>query len=223
MSTMFIAFEGSDGVDKSNLAPLVASLIGGDDVEYRTKKHVSTHPAAAAKDMGVICDLLWPASGIPDLLDYPAQYWLLMQAAWYSLASALTVRPILAAGRSLVVDGWFYKFLAKASLDDIDPGLLRTAFADVAVPDVIVHLDADLSSIYDRAGGFTFPELGGYQSYAVRGRESFVHHQSRVRASLLSLMPADRVVHVPVVAAATPEDNAALVLTALSPYLVVAS
>lgn len=220
---MFVAFEGADGSGKSTLAPLVAAMMGAAGVEFRTKSHVPEGPSFATAEMAALRKNLWPDSGIPDILEYPAQYWVLLQAAWYTLATRFTVEPTLQSGDTLVVDGWYYKFLAKAAMDSLDPLLLETAFAGVAVPDLVVHLNVDLGAVFDRDPSFTFHELGGYQPYAIRGRDSFIEHQTRIRRDIIERVPSDRLLDVELEADASPGHNAAIIYSAIAARLACAS
>lgn len=205
---MFIAFEGVDGSGKSTLAPLVTDLLRDRRAVFRAKNHLPDESSFARRPMERLREMLWPGTDIPHLLDYPAHYWALLQSAWYALATAVTVRPIVSAGRVLVSDGWFYKFWAKAAQDGLDFDYLSTVFAHAAVPDLVVHLDVELGAAYDRKREFTFHELGGYQRYAERGRASYMEHQERIRACIMKFVPAERMLTVGIPAQAHPEDNA---------------
>jgi dTMP kinase len=218
---VFIALEGTDGSGKSTLAPLVADLLGPTPAVFRSKLQMADGTNAVAQRMATLRHMLWPMEGISDFLDYPSQYWVMLQGAWYTMASTFTVGPLLAGGRTVILDGWCYKFMAKARLDPMHPALLESVFAEVLVPDLVVHLVTDLEAVYDRDPRFTFHELGGYQDYATRGRDSFVEHQTRVRQQIREIVPRDRLIELPIDCAAEPQRNAAKVVAAIEQRLVV--
>ncbi|WP_322975309.1 hypothetical protein [Actinacidiphila bryophytorum] len=182
---------------------------------FRSKSHLPEESSFARAPMERLRELLWPDTDIPRLMEYPAHYWVLLQSAWYALATSVTVRPVLASGRMLVSDGWYYKFLAKASRDGLPNEYLSTVFTHAAVPDLVVYLDLDVGAVYDRNPYFTFHELGGYQDYGERGRTSYIEHQSLIAARILELVPAQRALRVSLAADAPAEENARRLHTAI--------
>jgi hypothetical protein len=112
------------------------------------------------------------------------------------------IRPLLAAGKSVVIDGWIHKLVARLLVDGYGAEDLSSVFDGVVEPSLVVLLDpgSDLVWRRARANGRSFgpAELGLYGGYAELGEASFLDYQARFLRELEALMtrsPA-RVIHI---------------------------
>lgn len=214
---MFISLEGADGVGKTTLAPMAAALLGDAAIEVRSKKSVPEDSQEIRESMERLRALLWPEISAASWEAIPSQYWTYLQVAWYTMSSRFVVEPLLAEGKVVLVDGWYYKSMAKAGLDrhGVDTDLLREAYLHVREPDATVFVRSDMSMLFDRRDDFSHYELGGSGQYDSRGRDSYVDHQSRMEQEYRSVIPAERLTIVDVVADAPPAENAKRIEQAL--------
>jgi thymidylate kinase len=211
-----IVVEGIDGAGKSTVCRLLAGQLPG--VVYLTNKTRCDHPPWARRMMTELAGVIWPPTDTDFDHLLPASFWLHLQAAWYALLSRTVIAPQLAAGLTLLVDGWYYKLVAKLALRGFGPGQLEAAFADAAVPDEVVLLLVEPATVWERGRDFRLTELGLHHpdEYPRLGRDSFVHYQGRIAAELRGLAARDGWAVVPVDADAKPAQTAADLLDALT-------
>lgn len=183
----FIALEGTDGCGKSTLSRRVADRLANQGVEHCSNKQIPHEPDFVNRSMTSIAQLLWPkeSTSFDHLL--PLHYWLHLQVAWYTLFYQFVVLPKLNTGKTLIIDGWYYKFIAKMLVRGIDYAYLGTVFSHIREPDAVVFLHLDLESIWDRRKDFRPHEMGLHLRYPELGRESFLDYQSKILKALQSL------------------------------------
>jgi dTMP kinase len=185
-SGALIVLEGIDGAGKTALRDRVAERLGDVGLIRQSTKEVARAPDFAHESMTRVAGLLWPAADTSfDHLLRP-EYWLYLQALWYTLASQFVIAPKLERGDRLLTDGWYFKFYAKLRLRGFEADFLDAVFRPAAAPDLVVFLDADVASVWGRKQ-FRLAEMGLHHDYAELGRDSFVDYQSRVRSALVEL------------------------------------
>ncbi len=137
--------------------------------------------------MTAVAQMLWPKEST--LFDHmlPLDYWLHLQVTWYALFCEFVVRPRLDAGKNLIVDGWYYKFMAKLLVRGLSDEYLSTVFSNIQQPDAVIFLDVDLEAIWDRKNDFRPHEMGLHHRYPELGRESFLDYQTKILDALRSL------------------------------------
>jgi thymidylate kinase len=183
-----IVVEGIDGSGKSSVCKLVgqrldmAALI----IKTLTIKTRCAEPEFAVDLMDRLAALIWPPVDTSYDHQLPASYWLHLQAAWYELLGAFVVAPALDECGVLLMDGWFYKIVAKLRLRGFGAAELDTAFGRIVRPDAVILLAPDPVDVWARGREFRLTELGLHhpKEYRELGRESFVHYQRRVSAQL---------------------------------------
>jgi thymidylate kinase len=115
------------------------------------------------------------------------KYWTYLQCVWYSLVYEYGVSPHINSERVAIVDGWFYKFIARKMQEGVlSYTQLERMFSSVPKPDLTVLLDIDPNIAAKRKSEFTFFESGGHigQSHSIA---NFISYQTLTRENLLTL------------------------------------
>jgi hypothetical protein len=98
--------------------------------------------------------------------------------------SDAAIRPRLAAGTTLVADGWMLKLTARLVVDGYPEEYIRAIFSDVEPPSLVVLLDPGAARVWERASRsgrrFGAVEMGLYAGYHPLDRDSYIDYQSRV-------------------------------------------
>ena len=189
----FLSFEGIDGSGKTTLARATASVLASSDVSFCSSKSIPLQTEPVVRScMEQVSSLLWPKRDTDFDHLLPAEYWLHLQGAWYSLISQFQILPRLREGETLLTDGWFYKFFAKLRLRGFELDHLEATFRDVVQPGLVILLDVDVEGVWNRKKTFRLTEMGLHHNddYPSLGRESFVHYQSQVLSKLKEIAAA---------------------------------
>ncbi|WP_326580824.1 hypothetical protein OIE69_42460 [Actinacidiphila glaucinigra] len=199
MTGKFIALEGIDGAGKTTLAREISDLSYPDlfaveavpefrlpadpDGRYLfiSRRQESLTSEYSAKLMKQAATMLWYSG---DSTDLPPSFWVTLQASWFTAHSETVLRPALEAGYNVIVDGWFYKFWSKLLAQGYRLEQLETIFDGVRIPDVVVLMETDVGSVFDRRSTFQPRELGMHAGYSRLSRETFIEYQERGLANL---------------------------------------
>lgn len=184
---MLVAFEGVDGSGKSATADLFATMIedSGSEVVRVVKKEARFTSAYVTHHMREIKSVLWdyqPDDPLGELGDW---HWYYLMASWFSVVDEVRVRPALAAGKVVVVDNWYYKFIArfrlkpKFALFDVN-----SAFRHLSTPDLVFFLDVEPRVALDRKGSASLTERGGMDGFEGSEATTFLDYQRAVRQEL---------------------------------------
>jgi thymidylate kinase len=199
----FITLEGPDGVGKTSVARRLGETTyeaaakaaahrglqsaappdGRRPLVFVSKRQISGTSAYAAKLMTHLATMLWHSGDAPDL---PDSFWVGLQAAWFTAHADTVLQPLLSAGHDVIVDGWLYKFWSKLLLQGYTQHDLDVIFARVRMPDAVVLLTADITSLFDRRQQFRPAELGMHAGYTTLDRQSFADYQQAGLDLLLS-------------------------------------
>jgi thymidylate kinase len=181
-----IVLEGIDGAGKTALRDRLSASLSDLHVTPQNPKEIAAEPDFARQGMTSVAGLLWPKvdTSFDHLL--PAEYWLYLQATWYTLGSRFVIDPKLQRGEVLLADGWYYKFYAKLRLRGFSSGFLDAVFQAVTEPALVLLLDPEVEAVWGRKQ-FRLTELGLHDDYERLGRDSFIDYQSRVRRMLLEV------------------------------------
>jgi len=178
-----ICFEGLDGAGKTTIARSVVAALTAEGVQAALveRKDPDCGSRELTRRMELLRALIWEYGDVPigELGDYHALY---NMASWFSAIDYRKVRPLLAAGVTVVVDNWYFKFLSRFTLKKtMDTGHLRACFAHLTRPDLVVYLDVDPEVAVARKGEFGKGETGFFDGLGPPSRENFVRYQGQVQ------------------------------------------
>ena len=213
-----IVLEGIDGAGKTALRDRVAEALHDCGVDAQSSKEIAPAPDFAHHSMTRVASLLWPREDTDFDHHLRPEYWLYLQALWYTLATQFVIGPKLESGRLLLADGWYFKFFAKLRLRGFQTEFLDSVFRPAVEPDLVILLDPDVTSVWGRKR-FTLREMGLHGEYSELGYESFVDYQSRVRTELRGLASERDWVAIGIGEEHEPGDTARLVEEAIRAYL----
>ncbi|MET0648969.1 MAG: dTMP kinase [Pyrinomonadaceae bacterium] len=211
-----ICFEGLDGAGKTTIARSVAAALTAEGVPAalveRKDPDCGTHELT--RRMELLKALIWEYGDAPigELGDYHALY---NMASWFSALDFRKVRPLLASGVTVVVDNWYFKFLSRFTLKKtMDEWHLRSCFAHLTRPDLVVYLDVNPEVAVARKGEFGKGETGFFDGLGLPSRENFVRYQGQVRRVMGRLASEEGWCSIEV-DDKTPEQVTSLVLEAI--------
>jgi thymidylate kinase len=176
-----LVLEGIDGVGKTTLSAAVVDRLADLSVVNQNTKEATEQPVFARTSMEALARLLWPVEDTTFDHHMPPEYWLYLQATWYTLLSSFIVRPRVERGGLLLAGGWYFKFFVKLLQRRFDAHFLNSVFEHVVQPEIVVLLDADVEQIWHRGQPFRAAEMGLHQGYPELGQASFVDYQSELR------------------------------------------
>jgi len=205
----FIVVEGIDGIGKTTVAAEVMTLLHDRGVGFCGRKTIGrTHPFVE-REMATLARLLWGGGdGHADHL-FPVHYWIHLQSAWYAAFSNIVLAPLLDRGVTAIVDGWFYKLLARQLIRGMDRDYLQAIFAHLPKPDRVFLLRGNVAQIWSRRGDFKRHELGLHAGYGTLSVASFLDYQSRTQDELARLAVEHDWVVIDVPAGETSAETAA--------------
>jgi thymidylate kinase len=186
MSGQFLCFEGIDGAGKSTMAAgLVERLrTAGVDAVLVHKTVAPNDDPFARRQFAQLKAALWDYPKDADIAALGNRHWLHLLAAWYAALDACVVQRHLAAGRWVVSDGWFYKYLLRFALKpEIGEGQAAICFEGLSRPDTVYYLDVPPAVAYRRRAEFQPSELGAFDGVQGDARACYLAYQGRVRAA----------------------------------------
>ena len=152
-------------------------------MDRKVPGRVATDVAARAT---AISELIWNAEAPEDR--FGAAHWILMIAAWYTALDR--VQPLFSkrGDHVFVVDGWFYRNVAKSIIRmGVDEDWLNSLFASAVEPDVVVLLDVEPEVAWGHRTAFSDTELGRWDGHRGSPRDAFRGYQARVRREMVRM------------------------------------
>jgi len=188
----FISLEGLDGAGKTTTAERVAKLFStrGKDVVFVGRTTPQVADGYLRKHMEAVRAAIYECYSE---LDYPInelgnKHWLYLIASWLHALDQSVVKPLIADGRHVIIDGWFYKILSRFSLkQDLDKAHIEACFTGLTVPDSVILLDIDPGVAASRKTTFTYSESGNMDGWCGRTRQNFLEYQRLVREEVIKL------------------------------------
>ncbi|MGH3937151.1 MAG: dTMP kinase [Pseudonocardiaceae bacterium] len=181
---MFISFEGIDGAGKTTLSTALAHQLGrhGVDVVLFHKKSIPLGvDPYVEQHLATLSRLIWDEADHQPIHLLGDAHWVRLMAAYFAAISEVVIQPALAAGRTVVTDNWYYKFLARITVNTGCPqDECERVFDGILEPTDVVYLELDPSVAVARKSRFTRGEIGQHQRQSEAGDQGFVRYQSTV-------------------------------------------
>lgn len=179
-----------EGIDGSGKTALVTRLSQELSIATTQRKEFLCESEFINKIGSKLKDVLWNSG---DSRDLPDEFWLYLQASWHVLLRN-SIYNRFREETSVVVDGWYYKFLSKLLANgweskDID---LQELYSLVPQPDVTILLCTSPQIAWGRKI-YRPTELGLHSpqfSKRKLGQGSFIEYQSRSLDALKSMAKA---------------------------------
>jgi thymidylate kinase len=191
---MFVCLEGIDGAGKTSTAAALHRQLAasGHDPVLISKASVHLDHPETIRRFEAIGRAVWTPGLDSRVRELGDLSWVLYNAAYYAALAHLLVRPALRAGRCVVIDGWYYKFVLRAAaVGELSRAQALTLFGDVLVPDSVFLLDLAPAVAAARMGAFTENETGNGTQTGVADAVAFVAFQEHVRSGLLDMAETD--------------------------------
>lgn len=184
----FIAIEGIDGCGKSTILDLIKFDLANRGCIVQSPKDINDMHFHAVRSLDILKKLIWPPENWKSHAHImPREYWMYLQAAWYSVQSEHFYNPMLRQDNQIITDGWVFKFMAKLAVDGFPAELIHSVFSNICQPDFVIMLDVSPDIIYQRKRGFSAYEKGSMVGKVSDDGNSFISYQKRVREELLRL------------------------------------
>lgn len=180
---MLVAFEGIDGSGKTTTASRFAeSLRGlGYDAVNVDKRELAVDGGYVERHLSELSELIWKKSYNQPISRLGHAHWVYLNAAYFSAFHESVVVPARARGTVVVVDGWIYKFAARAGVTSgFGVQAVLEQMSSVPEPDMVFLLDVSADVAHSRRLEFNKMEQGGWNG----GRLDFIDFQGRVGSEL---------------------------------------
>lgn len=187
---MFITIEGIDGAGKSTLAKGVDFALreNGINSVFLNRREPRVDDDYVMRHLDALSRSLWPVTHEEPQFHLGDHYFVHLTAAWLTLLDRFVVRPQLARGFLVIVDGWYLKPLARFQLrPHISKDLTSALFEHLSKPDLVVMLTTDPTTASGRKRTLSNAEAGLNDGYDGLTRNNFVSYQRRVFAELVRL------------------------------------
>jgi dTMP kinase len=189
-SGKFIVLDGIDGSGKSTISKGIADRLHDPSLVYKRYKEIATTSPALETSMRQLESILWPPTQ-EHLRQLPSRYRVLLHGAWVNLVTDAVIKPLIALGKTLLYDGWYYKIMARFVVDGYSEDYIRQIFYGALEPDYAIILQPEVELVWSRGiqngRRFSPVEMGLYQGHAALGKDTFIHYQSRTQEVILDL------------------------------------
>lgn len=180
---MLIALEGIDGSGKTSTAELLPEALAhhGVTARYVDKRSLPSDNDYVAGHLKALSELLWSRSRHQPIRLLGHDHWVHLNAAYFCALHESVIVPAGERGEVLVVDGWIYKFAARAGASSgIGMRSVLQQIQAVPSPEIMILLDVDPAEALKRRDHFHAMERGGFNGTP----KDFTSFQGEVRASL---------------------------------------
>jgi thymidylate kinase len=192
-----IIIEGIDGSGKTTVAKALCDSLGS-DVQFISKKSIDADTLFRKEFMAMVKPILWEHSGTEPLHEIDEESWLFLHMLWYHMLQEYTLVPHLARFKYVVMDGWYYKFLARHIVNQkMETSLAKKLTSRLFTGDKVFMLNVPPEICYHRKGGAKSSEYGIHKD-ANTGRtfQAFCDYQSKVHDAYMNFENKKRFINI---------------------------
>jgi dTMP kinase len=187
----FISLEGIDGAGKTTTVREVEKIaLPEHNLITIEKKTLTFVDQIVSAQMTSLHRLLWREGPEDPFYRLGAAHWMHLMGAWFATLDHTLITPALASGRTVLIDSWIYKFMARLRTKSVPPEVVHGVFRHLRHPDTVVYLDVAPHRAAARKTILTKGESGNPRHGEPTERE-FIRHQSEMRGLLEEYAHAD--------------------------------
>ncbi len=155
-----IVIEGIDGAGKTTIAKRLKKMLG-DEACFISKKSIDAKTVFQKRFMSELKPILWGHKADEKIYEIDEITWLYLHMLWYHMLQEYVISPKLNQYKYVIMDGWFYKFLARHYVNNQrNCELANYLFRKLLKPDYIFLLRASPELCYIRKGNVKPSECG---------------------------------------------------------------
>lgn len=183
-----VCFEGIDGSGKTTIAHSVKQQLLTEGVPsiLVSRNYLIGCPDFAESRLRVLGELLWD---YPDNLPVRVlgdRHLIHLLVSWFQLFDTWVIQPLLDAPGVVLIDTWFYKYVARFTLkQDFSGATVQSWFDGLTIPDVVLWLSTQPDTALRRKGKprqTEFEQVPGNNVSNIE--ECFLTYQTGVQAAL---------------------------------------
>lgn len=178
----FICFEGIDGSGKTSAATSLASALdeAGCPAVFVPRKEPVCKDSRLNGRLELLAELIWGYGELP-IEKFGDHHAFFNMASWYSAIDSQRIRPTLDTGTTVVMDNWYFKFLARMMLKKgLDTTMLHSCFSHLTKPDLVFYLEIDAATAAHRKTHFNRGESGSFDGMGSPNASNFIRYQEMV-------------------------------------------
>lgn len=184
----FVVVEGIDASGKTTITKLLSEKLeemGNDSILVSKRNPQLTEPDGK-QYINQLKEIIWPEEkeGSPWGFLNETQ-WILQLGLWYSVLAEQYIEPLKKSKDVLLIDGWFYKILARCFMSKtIHKNLLEELLEMLNIGDEVYLLKSDPEECWERRTSFKQTEIAPYGRITTNYRDSFISFQTGVQDEL---------------------------------------
>lgn len=185
-AALFVALEGIDGAGKTTVLREIGRRAADQGLALLAlEKKSRSHPdPIVQRQLLGLHDLLWTDWEADPFLTMGPLHWAHLMAGWFATLQQAFIAPALRESRTVVVDTWIYKFIARLQSKQLIPdATVLTIFDSIPRPDLVIRLNVSPEVALRRKDRLTIGESGNPTSGAPSDQD-FLTHQADLAARL---------------------------------------
>ena len=184
-----IVLEGIDGSGKTTVAKQLKKRLGNEAC-FISKKSIDANTIFQKQFMTEINPILWGRKADEAIHEIDEETWLYLHILWYHMLQEYVVVPKLKEYKYVVMDGWFYKFLARHYVNNkMEYDVADYLTKRLLTPDHIFLLNASPELCYNRKTNIKTSECGIHEDKSSTEVSflRFCKYQDKVYAAYLKI------------------------------------